>query len=191
MSQGGNHRLIQFLHQPANHGVIFKLANIVNSSNTSKNLFSICYSKNCSNVATMAIKLPINEKLACIINVCKECIPKFLKNKMVVDDDGTNASNIIHDTRSSSQKSIQRSTTQDYTFCDQCAWNGFPNEKIVRIFHGLRPEDEDGFIYRFTEYDYDPLDKSNIKHVHKYDQKIIDEHVRIALENQKGVNDAK
>jgi hypothetical protein len=73
-----------------------------------------------------------------------------------------------------------------YIFCDQCEWNGFSNEKIVRIFHGLRLEDEDGFIYRYTEYDYDPSGKSNIKHVHKYDQKIIDEQVRIALENQKG-----
>jgi hypothetical protein len=80
---------------------------------------------------------------------------------------------------------------QDYIFCDQCSWNCFPNEKIVRVFHGLRPEDEDGFIYRFTEYDYDPSGKSKIEHVHKYDQKIIDEHVRIALENQKGDYDVK
>jgi hypothetical protein len=77
MSQGDNHKLIQLLHQLANHRVIYKLPNIINSSNTSKSLFSICYSKSCSNVATMTIKLPINEKLACIINVCKECIPKF------------------------------------------------------------------------------------------------------------------
>ena len=42
--------------------------------------------------------------------------------------------------------------------------NGFPNEKIFRRFIGLRPETEDGFIYRFAEYDY-----SNIyrRHVHK------------------------
>jgi hypothetical protein len=73
----------------------------------------------------------------------------------------------------------------NYIFCDQCAWNGFPNEKIIRIFHGLRPEDEDGFICRYSEYDYDPSGKSKAKHVHKYDQKIIDEQVRIALENQK------
>ena len=80
---------------------------------------------------------------------------------------------------------------EDYIFCDQCAWNGFPNEKIVRLFHGLRPECEDGFIYRYTEYDYDPSGKGKIIHVHKYDQKIIDEQVRIALENQKGVNNVK
>ena len=69
---------------------------------------------------------------------------------------------------------------EDYIFCDQCAWNGFPNEKI-RVHHGLRPEDEDGFIYRYTEYDYDPLGKSNIIHVHKYNWKVIEEQVRIAL----------
>ena len=80
---------------------------------------------------------------------------------------------------------------QDYIFCDQCAWNGFPNEKIVRDFHGLRPEYEDGFIYRYTEYDYDPSGKSKIIHVHKYNPKIIDEQVRIALENQKGDYDVK
>lgn len=77
-------------------------------------------------------------------------------------------------------------SAKGYIFCDQCAWNGFPNEKIVRVFHGLRPEDEDGFIYRYSEHDYDPSGKSKIEHVHKYDQKIIDEQVRIALENQKG-----
>jgi hypothetical protein len=71
---------------------------------------------------------------------------------------------------------------KDFIFCDQCAWNGFPNEKIVRLFHGLRPEYEDGFIYRYTEYDYDPLGKSKILHVHKYNLKIIDEQVRSILE---------
>jgi hypothetical protein len=80
---------------------------------------------------------------------------------------------------------------QCYIFCDQCAWYGFPNEKIVRNFNGLRPEDEDGFIYDYTEYDYDPLGNRRIEHIHKYDQKIIDEQVRIALENQKGVIDVK
>src|SRR5215217_1636273 len=79
----------------------------------------------------------------------------------------------------------------DYIFCDQCEWNGFPDEKIVRVFHGLRPEYEDGFIYNYTEYDYNPLDNRRIEHIHKYDQKLIDEQLRIALENQKGVNDVK
>ena len=70
---------------------------------------------------------------------------------------------------------------KDYIFCDQCSWNGIHNEKISRVFHGLRSEYEDGFIYRYTEYDYDPLGNGRIIHVHKYDQKIIDEQVRIAL----------
>lgn len=80
---------------------------------------------------------------------------------------------------------------QCYIFCDQCACNGFPNEKIIRVHHGLRPEYEDGFIYRYTEYDYDPSDKCKVIHVHKYNQKIIYEQVRIALKNQKGINDVK
>jgi hypothetical protein len=75
---------------------------------------------------------------------------------------------------------------QGYIFCDQCGWNGFPNEKIVRIFHGLRSENQDGFIYRYTESDYGPLGKSKFIHIHKYNPKIIEEQVRIALENQKG-----
>ena len=67
----------------------------------------------------------------------------------------------------------------------------FLMKKIVRLFHGLRPECEDSFIYRYTEYDYDPLGKGKIIHVHKYDQKIIDEQVRTALENQNGDYDVK
>jgi hypothetical protein len=79
----------------------------------------------------------------------------------------------------------------DYIFCDQCSWYGFPNEKIIRVFHGLRSESQDGFIYSYTEYDYDPSGKSKIIHIHKYNSKIIEEQVRIALENQKGLNDVK
>jgi hypothetical protein len=71
---------------------------------------------------------------------------------------------------------------QCYIICDQCTWYGFPNEKIVRIFHGLRSEYKDGFIYDYTEYDYDPVGKSKIEHIHKYDQKIIDGQVRSILE---------
>lgn len=111
MSQGRNHILIQLLlmlHQPANHGMIYKLADIINNSNTSKNLFSTCYSKNCSNVATTAIKLPINEKLACIINVCKECIPKFLKKEMVLDSVGGLGASAIHNVQSNSKEYVQR-----------------------------------------------------------------------------------
>jgi hypothetical protein len=42
--------------------------------------------------------------------------------------------------------------------------NGFPNEKISLKFVGLRPETEDGFIYRFAEYDDSNLHR---KHAHK------------------------
>ena len=34
-------------------------------------------------------------------------------------------------------------------------WNRFLNKTIVRVFHGLKPEDEDGIIYDYSEYNYD------------------------------------
>jgi hypothetical protein len=42
--------------------------------------------------------------------------------------------------------------------------NGFPNVKIFLKFIGLRPDTEDGFIYKFAEYDDSDLQR---KHVHK------------------------
>jgi hypothetical protein len=61
-----------------------------------------------------------------------------------------------------------------YSYCDVCAFNGYPNEKVVREYEGLRSEDEDGFIYKFTDCDY-PIQTSNkVVHVHKWNQEIID-----------------
>jgi hypothetical protein len=48
--------------------------------------------------------------------------------------------------------------------CKQCELNGFMDEKIFLKFIGLRPETEDGFIYKFAEYDDSNLQR---KHVHK------------------------
>jgi hypothetical protein len=71
---------------------------------------------------------------------------------------------------------------QGYRFCDVCDFNGFPNQKVIYQFEGLRPEDEDGFIYKFTEYDYCyPTREKKIKHVHKYNGKLIDQLVGLAL----------
>jgi|SRR5215212_1652259 len=124
------------------------------------------------------------------------------QNRQALEEVWPPVSNAL-DVMSSSQQIIQKKMTinilsedndklfdvnaQCYIFCDQCAWYGFPNEKIVRIFHGLRPEDEDGFIYDYTEYDYDSSGKNRIIHIHKYNPKIIEQLIRIALENQKGV----
>jgi hypothetical protein len=38
---------------------------------------------------------------------------------------------------------------QGYVFCDICAFSGYQNEKVVYQFEGLRPETEDGFIYKY------------------------------------------
>jgi hypothetical protein len=70
-----------------------------------------------------------------------------------------------------------------YSYCDVCAFNGYPNEKVVREYEGLRSEDEDGFIYKFTDCDY-PIQTSNkVVHVHKWNQEIFDRLVNQSLAN--------
>jgi hypothetical protein len=51
----------------------------------------------------------------------------------------------------------------------------------------LRPEDEDGFIYKYILYDYPAAEGKKIKHVHKYNRRLIDELVDIVLGKQTGV----
>jgi hypothetical protein len=43
---------------------------------------------------------------------------------------------------------------QSYSNCPVCASNGFVDEKVVFEFEGLRSENEDGFIFKFTLHDY-------------------------------------
>ena len=57
----------------------------------------------------------------------------------------------------------------DYVYCDQCEWNGILNQKIVRVYLGIRPSTEPGFIYKFEEYDY-PIGIRKKLHVHKVQQ---------------------
>ena len=47
---------------------------------------------------------------------------------------------------------------RNYFLCDICEFNGYPNEKVVYEYDGLRLEDEEGFIYKFTECEH-PLKK--------------------------------
>jgi hypothetical protein len=62
------------------------------------------------------------------------------------------------------------------TRCQVCGWYGYPEDKIIVEFEGMRPEYEDGFVYKFTEYDYDGLIGQNrIKHVHKYKPELVQE----------------
>jgi hypothetical protein len=67
-------------------------------------------------------------------------------------------------------------------FCQICGWYGYPQEKTLVEFKGIRPEDEDGYIEVFTEYDYDTEtgQKGNL-HIHKYHLKLVHEAVELAL----------
>jgi hypothetical protein len=62
----------------------------------------------------------------------------------------------------------------NYVCCDQCEWNGVPNQKIVRIYLGIRPANEPGFIYKYETYDYSQDGTKGI-HQHKYDPDVIDQ----------------
>jgi hypothetical protein len=77
---------------------------------------------------------------------------------------------------------LPRSEGSSVTFCQVCSWYGYPQEKIIRDFEGIRPEDEDGFIYKFTEYDYNTdTGEKRTKHIHKYNLKLVQESLDIAL----------
>jgi hypothetical protein len=65
-----------------------------------------------------------------------------------------------------------------YVYCDLCAMNGYANEKVSVEFEGFRSEYEDGFIYKFTVYDYYYPAR---EHIHKCNLKLIDELVGLPL----------
>lgn len=68
---------------------------------------------------------------------------------------------------------------KNYRYCEVCEFNGYPNEKVVYHYEGLRSEDEEGFITRFVVYDY-PVQTKKI-HEHKYNEKLINKLVKLAL----------
>jgi hypothetical protein len=71
-----------------------------------------------------------------------------------------------------------------YGYCDQCEWNGIPNQKIVIVYLGRRPTNEPGFIHKFETYDYSENgDKKT--HQHIYDPQVIDRLVDVALSRNK------
>jgi hypothetical protein len=73
------------------------------------------------------------------------------------------------------------------TFCQVCGWYGYPFEKIIVEFEGIRPEDEDGFVDKFTEYDYDTeTGQKKTKHIHKYDPELVQEAVDATLKIRDG-----
>jgi hypothetical protein len=69
-------------------------------------------------------------------------------------------------------------------FCQVCGWYGYPQEKIIVEFEGIRPENEDGYIDIFTEYDYNSdTGEKGAKHIHKYNPELVQELVVLALES--------
>jgi hypothetical protein len=73
------------------------------------------------------------------------------------------------------------------TFCQVCSWYGYPFEKIIREFEGIRSEEKDGFVDKFTEYDYGTeTGHKNNKHIHKYDPKLVQDFVDLALKMRNG-----
>ncbi len=57
---------------------------------------------------------------------------------------------------------------QNYTYCFECDFRGFPYEKVVYVVKGTRKEIEDGFIDIVEIYDYYPfIEGRKIKHEHK------------------------
>jgi hypothetical protein len=65
-----------------------------------------------------------------------------------------------------------KSFDEDYTYCDQCEWNGISNQKIVVVYLGIRPVNEPGFIYKYETYDYSD-NRDRKVHRHKYDPRLI------------------
>lgn len=84
-------------------------------------------------------------------------------------------------------KDNDKSSASDckYFLCDICEFNGYPNEKVVYHYEGLRSEYDEGFITVFTVYDYS-IQRGKL-HVHKYNEKLIDELVNLALGKESGV----
>jgi hypothetical protein len=53
---------------------------------------------------------------------------------------------------------------KDFVFCDICAYDGYPCEKVVFRYTGFRSEDEDGFAYKYTVNEFENPDRI---HVHR------------------------
>ncbi|HZA06618.1 MAG TPA: hypothetical protein VE619_02845 [Nitrososphaeraceae archaeon] len=70
------------------------------------------------------------------------------------------------------------------TYCQVYEWYGYPFEKVIVVFEGSRTEEEEGFAYKFSEYDYDASalgEKKRAEHKHKYNPKLVQEFVDLAI----------
>jgi hypothetical protein len=86
------------------------------------------------------------------------------------------------------EDTLPQSESSCVTLCQVCGWYGYAQEKIIIEFEGIRPEDEDGFVDIFTEYDYDAarIGGKRTKHIHKYNPKLVQESLDLALKMRNG-----
>lgn len=85
------------------------------------------------------------------------------------------------------EKTSPQTGSSYITFCQVCGWYGYPYEKIVVEFEGIRSEEEDGFVDKFTEYNYDAeTGQKGTRHIHKYDAKLVQEALNIVLRMRNG-----
>jgi hypothetical protein len=111
--------------------------------------------------------------------------PQFGSNPNVniIDSNNTNISNSIDADKSG----IDFKESESYSYCDTCAWNGYPYEKVVLENFRIRPEDEDGFIYEFDIFNYDTDRNNRTLHKHKFNQELIDSYVNAILNKQEAL----
>jgi hypothetical protein len=77
--------------------------------------------------------------------------------------------------------------SEPYSYCDVCAWNGYPCEKILVENFRIKPEDEDGFIYEFDTFNYVPDRNARTLHNHKFNQELMDSYVNAILKQQEAL----
>ena len=111
--------------------------------------------------------------------------PQFGSNPNVniIDSNNTNLRNSIDADKSG----IDCKTSESYSYCDTCAWNGYPYERVVLENFRIRPEDEDGFIYEFDIFNYDIDRNKRTPHNHKFNQELIDSYVNAILKKQEAL----
>jgi hypothetical protein len=85
------------------------------------------------------------------------------------------------------KESLLQPRSSYVTYCQVCSWYGYPREKIIIEFEGFRHEEEDGFVDKFTEYNYDAeIGQKGTRHIHKYDAKLVQEALNIVLRMRNG-----
>ena len=57
---------------------------------------------------------------------------------------------------------LSESYIKDFVFCDICACDGYPCEKVVFVCTGFRSEDEDGFAYKCNINEFENPDRTHI-----------------------------